>query len=669
MGFEDILKLQLLQSNNSNGAQGLNLMSIFIQFFMFFLISIIDEIKKIFPKIYEFYYEKYIKKPIEISIYKTKDELSENTIKLTSKHSINKVYMTRIYEVPEKSDLEEYSHMNEIVDSVLEYVASLNNIPILEFIKNSSYLVMYKDTPIQITEDIYINIHTVTRKQLCTFDNIQIELLSETLTTKEITEWVNYIYNQYKINLENQLGNKIYYFDQYETKKPDILGDHYMKQNKNSKTMIKRAQLQQEPKFLTFHLQEFHSNKYFSNLYGKVSKIIYEKIMLFEKNPDFYIKKGLPRHLGIMLAGPPGLGKTAMIKCIANETKRHIINVNFKNIKTASQFKNLFGHSDISTISDLNNGVFKKITIPMEKRLYVLEEIDAITDIVKQRTNDGKDKEEEEEVVEEELTLGEILTELDGTLERPGRMIIITSNHPESIDSALLRPGRIDIIIKFERVDKEETIEMIEKFLDIKISKKYYDTIPDKKLTFAELQEILLKYLDIDRKNFDEMLVINDINNFRPFKQQTQDNVVKDVVDIDVGTNSVVNNPVVKDDDDIWTNGIVDSPVEKVDDKTDSGMKDVANVNKNFNLSSDETFYNEFPNLKPFEGYEDNFGSTFKIEEEIPKVSNTIKISGVPKIEFLVNRMSISDKECATTKEKVVDTFTDSMMSDIRSAF
>ena len=504
-------------------------MTLVIQFCMFFLFSLVEEIKKIFPKLYTFYYEKYITNPIETNIYKSKDNLCENTIKLNSKHSMNKVYMTRIYEVPEKSSIEEYSHMNEIVDSILEYVASLNNIPILEFIKNSSYLVMFRDTPIQITEDIYINIFKVTRKELCTFDNIQITLLSETLTTKQITEWVNYIYNQYKINLENQLGNKLYYFDQYNSKKSDIVNDLYIKESKASKTMVKRALLQQEPKSLTFHLQEFHSNKYFSNLYGKISNIVYEKIILFEKNPDFYIKKGLPRHLGIMLTGPPGLGKTAIIKCIANETKRHIINVNFKNIKTVSQFKNLFGYNDITTVSDLNSCVFKRITIPMEKRLYVLEEIDAISDIVKQRTNENNDN--DKETVEEELTLGEILTELDGTLERPGRMMIITSNYPELIDSALLRPGRIDLIVKFQKADKEETIEMIEKFLDIKISEKYYDCIPNKKCSFAELQQILLKYSNTDKTNFDEMLIINDINNFKSFNDKTEENIIKHLKD------------------------------------------------------------------------------------------------------------------------------------------
>ena len=513
MNFDDILKLQILQSNTNN-SQGINIIPIIIQFFIVFIMSITDEIKKLLPKIYNFYYEKYISKTIDNNIFDSKKDILDNAIKLNSKHNISKVFMTRIYEFPDNCNKDEYSNMNEIVDSILEYVASLNNIPVLEFIKNSSYLIMFKDNPIQITDDIYINICKVSKKDLCSFENIQITLISNTFTTKQIKDWINYIYTQYKINLENKLGDKIYYFEQYENKKVDLLSQEFIKKNCFSEKMVKNALLQQEPKFLTFHLQEFHSNKYFSNLYGKIAKTVYEKINIFEKNPEFYINKGLPRHLGILLYGQPGLGKTAIIKCIANETKRHIINVNFKNIKTISQFRNLFSHNDISTVSDINNGVFKKITIPMEKRLYVLEEIDAISDIVKQRTSVN-----DKEYCDEELTLGEILTELDGTLEKPGRMIIITSNHPENIDSALLRPGRIDLIVKFEKIDKEETIEMIEKFLDIKIEKEYYNSIPSKKISFAELQQILLKYIDTEKTKIETKLIIEEINNFKSTKE------------------------------------------------------------------------------------------------------------------------------------------------------
>ena len=86
--------------------------------------------------------------------------------------------------------------------------------------------------------------------------------------------------------------------------------------------------------------------------------------------------------------------------------------------------------------------------IPIDQRIYVLEEIDAIGNIVKQRqnTNAGNDKPES---LNDEVTLAEILTVLDGTMEVPGRIIIMTSNHPETLDRALVRPGRIDVHVHF----------------------------------------------------------------------------------------------------------------------------------------------------------------------------------------------------------------------------
>jgi SpoVK/Ycf46/Vps4 family AAA+-type ATPase len=180
------------------------------------------------------------------------------------------------------------------------------------------------------------------------------------------------------------------------------------------------------------------------------------------------------------------------------------------------------------------NGEFdtKKLFLPQSKRLYVLEEIDAISDIVKKRVpviintmesqrelsiqdcenyslfkpinndinttskpsinNDINTsiypKSEIAEELEDELTLGGILTVLDGNLEVYSRMLIITSNHPETIDDALLRPGRIDLQVKFSKCDKKCIRDMYYSF--------FTKEPPELLLSFdgspAELQQKLL---------------------------------------------------------------------------------------------------------------------------------------------------------------------------------
>jgi AAA+ superfamily predicted ATPase len=96
-----------------------------------------------------------------------------------------------------------------------------------------------------------------------------------------------------------------------------------------------------ESKNLIYTKKKFYTNRSFDNLIGQNCKKISNKLKFFCNNKEYYDKKGLPYHLGILLSGTPGSGKTSVIKSIANYTKRHIINVNLKNLKTNIQLKNI----------------------------------------------------------------------------------------------------------------------------------------------------------------------------------------------------------------------------------------------------------------------------------------------------------------------------------------
>ena len=74
----------------------------------------------------------------------------------------------------------------------------------------------------------------------------------------------------------------------------------------------------------------------------------------------------------------------------------------------------------------------------------------------------SREKEAEKEVID----LSFLLNLLDGTLEANGRILIITTNFPERIDRALIRPGRIDLIVNFKTCNLEVLNEMIEAFYD-----------------------------------------------------------------------------------------------------------------------------------------------------------------------------------------------------------
>ena len=326
---------------------------------------------------------------------------------------------------------------------------------------------------------------------------------------------------EYKQELQNELNTNLYYFEH----KVIIPNLSYASLTSNKEELLRIA-----PKHLTFTNKEFITNKSFNSLYGSDAQTVYNNVKFFKENESWYSDKGLPYQLGMLFHGIPGCGKTACIKAIAKYTDRHIINVNFRHIKTMTQLKNLFFCKEVTVA----NGEFdtKKLFLPQSKRLYVLEEIDAISDIVKKRVpviintmesqrelsiqdcenyslfkpinndinttskpsinNDINTsiypKSEIAEELEDELTLGGILTVLDGNLEVYSRMLIITSNHPETIDDALLRPGRIDLQVKFSKCDKKCIRDMYYSF--------FTKEPPELLLSFdgspAELQQKLL---------------------------------------------------------------------------------------------------------------------------------------------------------------------------------
>jgi len=101
-----------------------------------------------------------------------------------------------------------------------------------------------------------------------------------------------------------------------------------------------------------------------------------------------------------------------------------------------------------------------------------------------------------QELSEEKLTLGYLLNLLDGVLEIPGRMIILTTNYPERLDKALIRPGRIDLHVEFTKASCKTIREMVRDFYDLKESEVVKYNFIAGKWTPAEIHQILFKNFD-----------------------------------------------------------------------------------------------------------------------------------------------------------------------------
>lgn len=100
------------------------------------------------------------------------------------------------------------------------------------------------------------------------------------------------------------------------------------------------------------------------------------------------------------------------------------------------------------------------------------------------------------EATGEEITLAALLNVLDGILETPGRIIIMTSNHPERLDRALVRPGRIDAIVHFTKCSSVDIKEMVESLCDVVLEEGALAGVPEFAWTPAEVTQLIFENIE-----------------------------------------------------------------------------------------------------------------------------------------------------------------------------
>jgi chaperone BCS1 len=248
--------------------------------------------------------------------------------------------------------------------------------------------------------------------------------------------------------------------------------------------------------------------------------------------------EGFPQKLGILLDGPPGTGKTSLIKALAHYTNRHIISVNLAKVKTNQELMDLFFDMVFPV-----RGSDVPLKLKFSQVVFVMEDVDAASSVVYARKTD-KDKSSSkdnkalpklsisrqqsreaevaagtgpstdkageimEQVVEaltsamaeadescdegegsggkkksfcgpfkskfyrpeDDLNLSGLLNVIDGVVDAPDRILIMTTNHPEKLDPALIRPGRINKKLRLGHVDQMCLRAMVEHYLQVELT-------------------------------------------------------------------------------------------------------------------------------------------------------------------------------------------------------
>lgn len=302
---------------------------------------------------------------------------------------------------------------------------------------------------------------------------------------------------------KNKLGSETYYFDQVASGADSF-----------------RTPL---PKGLCmFNKSKFQSNRTLKNVYLRQIEDLQGRVEFFMRRRDWYDSKGIPHTLGIVMYGHPGCGKTSTIKAVANETKRHIFNIMLSEIRTKEALKDLFYNEQVHV---WDNNKMEMLSIPLKNRLYVIEDIDAMDSVVVKRSNEAQKEEEERKIriaaemellklqqgetmakammngkkndEADKLDLATLLNVLDGVRETPGRIIILSTNYPERLDEALLRPGRFDMMLEFEKHSCVVLQQHIEKHYDITLTPKQLAKVHSTSLSYkwtpAEVSQILFR--------------------------------------------------------------------------------------------------------------------------------------------------------------------------------
>lgn len=421
---------------------------------------------------------------------------------------INYTHYTSSYYTSQNNDADSI-----LYKSILYYVIKKNVIGV-KYVLNTGGIISHfdKNVEIKINKKIYIDTKVITSSTATVYE---IELYSFSIKQDKLKCFLNKCIDTYKKHLMNT---------------SNYTGDI----NKNQKFYCYQS-FNIQTNTIIYEENKFFSNKTFDNIFFENKDNFMKKINYFCDNRGAYRELGIPYSCGVLLEGPPGTGKTSLIKALANHTGRCVIDINLSKLKFQKELKAVFIEQKINNVE-----------IPQDKRLYVFEEFDCMMDIVAQRTHESKIKHNNNDninqqkvtIIEEKydvntflpmrttkeepvlqdanapITLDTLLNCIDGTYEANGHMICLTTNFKEKIDKALLRPGRFDCHVHLDNSTPKIILQMINHFYNKnkdKVKEKdfienYTDTL-DKlkqycyhngKLVWspAKITQICLSYMD-----------------------------------------------------------------------------------------------------------------------------------------------------------------------------
>ena len=372
------------------------------------------------------------------------------------------------------------------------------------------------------------NLESGDKKTSINKEEYQIEIWSLNMNCQQLLEYIEKITDEYEKEQRDKSNRKKYIFTF---------------DGRDTETGVK------------WQVTEFMNKRSLEHVFFEEKDEVVHFLEKFMKERELYEKIGKPYQLGILLEGEPGCGKTSFIVALANYFNRSIKDCQFNRMKTIDDLESCI-HCICYDNKDMS----------IDKVIMVAEDFDCMTNISKSRKliekegeesimktqkrnnefqkNMGSFKSEEAKAIlcaiasqddltaaphivfpkpdpskSRDITLSSVLNIMDGINNQPGRIIIFTTNHPETLDEAFLRPGRIDLRIKFGRPSRKVMYQIIHNWYkahdDFYPGKnlvsqfeekweKYYDRLQDHKVRPCDITNILQKFGDNMERTFIE---------------------------------------------------------------------------------------------------------------------------------------------------------------------
>lgn len=261
-----------------------------------------------------------------------------------------------------------------------------------------------------------------------------------------------------------------------------------------------------------YHICPIDKSQTFENLYFSKKESMLNLLTDFD-NIEKYKKYGMKRKLSFCFVGKPGSGKTAIVSAMANMLNRNIVYIPISRVRN-NDLETMFYENTYNGVKyDFNEVIFffdeidslnKKLTKDIESEIDEQKMIVPNINIFTEKDNKIPDFNE----LKDELNTGILLNLLDGNYEQDGMIIIAAANDITKLDSAFVRNGRLKFF-ELEYVGRNEIVQMIEDYMNIKLSRKQKNMIRDDKIIQTlDIKECIIENNDVEK-------IINIINEMK----------------------------------------------------------------------------------------------------------------------------------------------------------